>query len=306
MARWSPFVKTLALCIILAASGVSGWWIARRASLNSQRDTAIAQFGAQTAQDAPCAQGIRRDTLLVNFPAKFYAGKPGDLVNGDSVDVVPAGQSISAFYNSTFGAMRTITAVVVPDLLPPNPTFIPFGNPQTVDTLAPLIRKAGQVMLNTAIDAGTDFRFAGCLGAENQSPPVVYDAIIGDRLLLTGWRLAGDSGAGVLTLTLNWHVQAPDIDDVGVFIQVFDTSGNLVVETRGYPLAGAAPSRLWRMGDQWRDAHVIHVNSTGVLNGNCRILVGLYTTADGELLHAYDLAGKRLPGDMATINTAVK
>ena len=306
MTRWSLFVKTLALCIALAGLGLGGWWIARRVGLNTRRDTAIAQFGAQTAQDAPCAQGIRRDTLLVNFPATFFAGKPGDLVNGDSVDVVPAGQSISVFYNSTFGAMRTITTVVMPDLLPPNLTFIPLGNPQTVDTLAPLIRKAGRVIVATATDAGTDIRFAGCLGAENQSPPVVYDAIIGDRLLLTGWRLAGNSDAGVLTLTLNWHVQAPDLDDVGVFIQVFDTSGNLIVETRGYPLAGASPSRLWRLGDQWRDAHVIHVNNTAVLNGNYRILVGLYTTADGQLLHAYDLAGKRLPGDMVTINTAVK
>ncbi|MCL4505328.1 MAG: hypothetical protein M1140_04780 [Chloroflexi bacterium] len=293
--------RALATLVVLASAAWGAVYIQKRADLYDRLGSAIYQLRDASERSEPCAQGVRRDTLLINYPAWFYVNQPEYLVGHDGITTLSADQKLDDLYRINFGKARRFTTAVLPDILPRDADFTGLGDVQTQDSLQTPIRAAGQVIVNTLGADGMVLRYAGCLSAENQSAPAAYQAIIGDRLLLLHSEYRTDPARGDLQVTLDWHVQAPDPEDVTVFAQLIDATGRLIAQADGYPLAGASPSRLWRLGDQWRDVRTIHVEGGLPREGSYRVLAGAYVTAGAARLHAYDPAGRRLPDDAVVV-----
>ncbi len=292
-----------ALAVIIAAA----WgylYIQQRAGLYEMLGNAIYQLHDASERPEPCAQGVRRDILLVNYPAWFFVGQPEYLVGHDGITTLSAGQKLDDLYAINFGRQRRFTTAVLPDILPRNAVFTGLGDTQTQDSLQAALRAAGQVVVNQQGADGMVLRYAGCLSAANQSAPAAYQAIIGDRLLLLHSAYRVDTAHGDVQVALDWHVQAPDPEDVTVFAQLVDASGRLIAQADGYPLDGVSPSRLWRLGDQWREVRTIHPAGGLPPAGSYRVLVGAYVTAGAARLHAYNPAGQRLADDAVPVSTA--
>ena len=105
-------------------------------------------------------------------------------------------------------------------------------------------------------------------------------AIFGQQIALDGWiaRQKGD----VLSVGVLWQSITPPGDDYTVFVHVVGPNGNLVAQNDGEPVDGQYPTSTWEPGDRIFDVHQIDVGD--VAPGKYRIVVGLYTLADGRRL----------------------
>lgn len=116
---------------------------------------------------------------------------------------------------------------------------------------------------------------------EHPAPPrpehqaeATFDGVI--RLL--GYDLEAAASGGGLALTLYWQAAAPVEREYTVFVHLVDAAGRIVAQGDGPPLAGGYPTSYWRPGEVLADAH--HIDFDGP-PGEHRLLVGLYTLADG-------------------------
>ncbi len=102
--------------------------------------------------------------------------------------------------------------------------------------------------------------------------------LIGHDLPLT--QLApGDS----LKVTLYWQAEAEMDTDYTVFVQLLDSTGQVVAQVDLPPLAGAAPTTTWLPGEILTDPYTLTL-PTDLPPGDYRLITGLYHAATGERL----------------------
>jgi hypothetical protein len=104
------------------------------------------------------------------------------------------------------------------------------------------------------------------------------------------------SNQGVVTLT--WQSLA-SVQDLKVFVHVYDTSDQLVAQDDGPPADGFAPTLWWRPGDVITDLRAINIAS--LPSGTYHVTAGMYDFATGTRLEARDSSGARLPDDEITL-----
>ena len=289
--------------IVILAAGAWGYtYIQKRASLYTMLGQSIIRLGEETRLNlnSPCGQGQRNSTLLVNFPDWFFISQPEYLIGHDGIALISPGDELKNLYRVNFGQGLTFTNVVLPDIQPSNAVYVGMGQKHTQESLQPIIRTSGQLIASYAGDVAGIPRYAGCLEAEQQVMPAIYQALIDRRLLLLDSTLELDSTQNEFKVTLDWQTQSPSQQDTTIFAQLLDASGKLIAQSDGYPLAGTSPIRLWRAGDVWRDVRYIH--PTGSLpSGDFRVVVGAYLTQGAQRLPAEDASGRRLQDDVVVV-----
>lgn len=104
---------------------------------------------------------------------------------------------------------------------------------------------------------------------------------------------------GRLEVTLYWQATGDVERPYNVFFHVVDAQGRIVAQADAPPAGGRYPTDLWEAGDVVADPREVEVGS--LPPGRYRILVGLYSLADGSRLPAADRDGRRLPEDAAPV-----
>jgi hypothetical protein len=104
------------------------------------------------------------------------------------------------------------------------------------------------------------------------------------------------SDQGVVTLT--WQSLAA-VQDLKVFVHIYDAQGKLLAQDDGPPAEGFAPTSWWRRGDVIADTRSI--NMASLPPGTYRITAGMYSGTTGERLEARGADGARLPEDEITL-----
>jgi hypothetical protein len=125
--------------------------------------------------------------------------------------------------------------------------------------------------------------------ALDRAKPV--DASFGDRIGLLGFE-AEDSAAagGELEVTLYWSARQPPEENLIVFVQLIDDTGQPAASHDGAPMNGRYPSRAWFPGDVVPDAHRLTLDPA-TASGTYRLQVGLYRWPSLERLPAWDSEG---------------
>jgi hypothetical protein len=78
-----------------------------------------------------------------------------------------------------------------------------------------------------------------------------------------------------LAVSLFWRVlKAPD-EPLKVFVQMLDSTGKLVAQHDGEPVAWSRPTDKWRTGDQYVDRHGVLLPAD-LAPGQYKLLVGMY------------------------------
>lgn len=103
----------------------------------------------------------------------------------------------------------------------------------------------------------------------------------------------GDQG---LQLDLTWRVDSAVPPDVTVFVHVVDSSGQLVGQADGDPVAGAFPFWMWLPGTIAGDSRPLTADAEVQ-----EIRIGLYNRATGERLTAVSPDGVPLPDNAVVL-----
>jgi hypothetical protein len=89
------------------------------------------------------------------------------------------------------------------------------------------------------------------------------------------------------------------VQDLKVFVHIYDAQGKLLAQDDGPPAEGFAPTSWWRRGDVIADTRSI--NMASLPPGTYRITAGMYSGTTGERLEARGADGARLPEDEITL-----
>lgn len=95
---------------------------------------------------------------------------------------------------------------------------------------------------------------------------------------------------GWLNVWLRWEVITQPTEDYTVFVHVLDEHGMLVTQHDGWPMAGYAPTSIWRPGDLIDDRHSVAL-PLGLPPGEYQLMAGLYHALSGERLPLADGTG---------------
>jgi hypothetical protein len=95
-------------------------------------------------------------------------------------------------------------------------------------------------------------------------------------------------------VTLTWQSLAT-VQDLKVFVHVYDAGGKLVAQDDGPPAEGFAPTSWWRPGDVITDMRT--VNMARLPSGTYRVTAGMYDAITGTRLEARTASGARLADD---------
>lgn len=95
-------------------------------------------------------------------------------------------------------------------------------------------------------------------------------------------RTAATAG-GVLDLTLYWQADGPTLRPYTVFVQLLDSSGNIVAQQDGWPVDGRWPSTCWAAAETVSDPYSIVLPGEAP-SGTYQLVIGLYDAASGERL----------------------
>jgi hypothetical protein len=100
-----------------------------------------------------------------------------------------------------------------------------------------------------------------------------------------------------LALTLAWRSLDRTPTEYTVFVHVVGPDGQLVAQSDGPPLAGFAPTRIWRPGQTLLDEHLVQLPDD-LPPGEYEVRVGLYAQ-DGSRLPV--TLGETAVGDYAAL-----
>ena len=87
-----------------------------------------------------------------------------------------------------------------------------------------------------------------------------------------------------LTVTLIWSTDDVLQNDYVVFVHLLDSAGNLLASHDGMPAAGRRSTTTWTTNETVLDVHKFQVPTVSI-NGQARIVTGLYTQENGERLN---------------------
>ena len=87
-----------------------------------------------------------------------------------------------------------------------------------------------------------------------------------------------------MTVTLIWSTDDVLQNDYVVFVHLLDSEGNLLASHDGLPAAGQRSTTTWTTNETVLDVHKFQVPTVSI-NGQARIVTGLYTQENGERLN---------------------
>jgi hypothetical protein len=96
---------------------------------------------------------------------------------------------------------------------------------------------------------------------------------------------------GQANVTLYWQVQAPITVDFTVFVQVVDSTNNILAQGDGKPQSGFYTTPYWQPGEEIIDLHSITIPAD-LPAGPYDILLGFYEAESGNRLQILDEAGQ--------------
>lgn len=122
---------------------------------------------------------------------------------------------------------------------------------------------------------------------------------------LLGYRLEPEEATPgeELQLTLYWMATfaQPVAEEYTVFVHLVDTSGQIIAQHDGEPVAGRVLTSTWRKGDTIRDTHRLEWQ-TQECTGPARAKVGLYSLQTLQRLPAYGSVDERLLDDCIVLS----
>lgn len=98
-------------------------------------------------------------------------------------------------------------------------------------------------------------------------------------MLLEGYALDKEAGAGILPLQLFWRAEHPLDEDYTIFVHLVDRDGQTWSQHDKPPLDGEYPTSFWRPGETVMDTYALSL--AGVPAGTYWLEVGLYPSAGG-------------------------
>jgi len=259
--------------------------------------------------DLPLGNGVR----VVGYRRWPAAVAPGDAVYltlflRAEDDVAEASQAIVRVYAPQNGENYAQTAHPVPDAIPVDwwepGDVIAERFTLTTTTATPV----GAYDLDLSIpDAGVDgLRLAYVAvpwDGEIPSQAKPIDARFEGTISLAAVRLpetlAPDSEVGV---TLYWRSDAPQAEDLTVFVHLFGPDGSSVAGYDGPPMGGRYPTGAWQAGDLVPDTHHMQL-SEELPTGSYRLVVGLYRSATMERLSVETADGDTWPDRSVTVGS---
>ncbi len=294
---------------VLVALGSIGWswrYLGRRAELFARMRQVIG-----TLVTHGHVQDIRQDrelpTVVINFPEWFHVIQPEYALGHDGLTLISADRQLDDLYalneNKTISRQRFI-AVALPDVQDPAGQYHAFGPVHTVDSLQEILRSSGPVAVTQFIhNKWGNFVWLTPSGQFMPQPSQETIAQFDDqiKLITVTTSLIYDR----VEVAFDLQASVTLTRDMTIFVHVLDSSGQLVGQMDGYPLAGTSPLRLWRVGDRWHDRRLISLKlSSDGYPTVVQVQIGLYNTIDGQRIRAFSATGQRLVDDAVVVDAS--
>jgi hypothetical protein len=137
--------------------------------------------------------------------------------------------------------------------------------------------------------------------ADDEDIPNLTHIVFGDGAELVGYALPQKAVAPgqELALTLYWRALEPIDEDFSVYIDLFDSHGDIVGSWNAFPGGGLYPTRLWQPGQVIADSYRVPVALDARGPGVGRIEVGLFRRLPLEKLVARDPQGRKVTPNIA-------
>ena len=98
------------------------------------------------------------------------------------------------------------------------------------------------------------------------------------------------TSGGQLLVNLSWQSLAPMAEDYTVFVQVLDSTDQLVGQVDAWPLQGTYPTSQWEPGEQIEDPYIVQLDPN-LAPGEYRLQVGWYLLSTLRRLPVVDMTG---------------
>jgi hypothetical protein len=238
---------------------------------------------------ADAARSTSQEVTFVNLPYFFSSRGKGTECRNPFVFaptgavVIPPYADARDFVIYNGGPDRLTLAVTVREY---QPGWQTFGAPQSVEQLRERLGTSRVFVFDLV-----RWRFFDLSAAwQPNSPMGQARATLGKSQIAN---LKSEiSHQGVVTLT--WQSLAA-VQDLKVFVHVYDANGKLLAQDDGPPAAGFAPTSWWRRGDVITDTRTI--NMASLPPGTYRITAGMYGGTTGERLEVRGPDGAHMPED---------
>ena len=116
----------------------------------------------------------------------------------------------------------------------------------------------------------------------NRAPEKVIDAILGKRVRILGFDAMRDADA--LRAVIFWQPLVKLDANYTTFAHLLDSNGKKIAQGNDHQVGGEFyPTSLWDAGETLRDEFVISL-PPNIVQGDYRLLVGMYRSSDGEML----------------------
>ena len=127
-------------------------------------------------------------------------------------------------------------------------------------------------------------------------------ARFGNVARLLGYQLTHQPDG--LTLDLYWQADMPDRQDYTIFIHVLGAQESVVLGHDTQPADGSYPTGIWEPGEVVVDRHVL--DTGGLLAGEYRIEIGMYSLETGERLPVALPDGTQEPGRRLVLSDRIE
>jgi hypothetical protein len=229
---------------------------------------------------------------FINLPSWITPGTATYAVGHDGVQFWPDYAQPHTLASVTTGQPADIVLVRNEAIRPEMPYFYGISG-QAADW--PTLANAGSAVFVTEYQPQEiNLRPVGLLNVpESTDTPL---ALFNKGQIILEAAKAAPSGGGT-AVRLTWRVIEPPPDSLTIFVHVIDSSGQLVTQADGDPLAGSFPLSQWTAGLTAEDQRYILTSSDGL-----QILIGLYDRNTGERWTAETPTSQPLPDNAVSID----
>jgi len=247
---------------------------------------------------ADAAQSTSQDTAFINLPYFFSSRGQGTECRNPFVFaptgavVIPPYADVRDFITYNGGPDRPALAATVREY---QPGWQTFGAPMPVEQLRGQLNTSRVFVfdlirwrtfdLSAVWKPNAPLSSAQATLGPAQTPALRAGASVSNLK-------SEISSQGQVTLT--WQSLAA-VQDLKIFVHVYDAGGKLVAQDDGPPAQGFAPTSWWRPGDVITDLRTVHV--ADLAPGTYRVTAGMYDAITGTRLEARTASGAHLADD---------
>jgi hypothetical protein len=163
------------------------------------------------------------------------------------------------------------------------------------DGLARQMNQSGSIYLTRYEDNRIQLIPAGRVTAVEPGPA---SARLGSVIELGSTQII--SRDQTIEVVLNYRLLQKVDQDLSVFVHLYNSAGQLVAQSDGYPLLGLAPFWMWPADQTLQDRHTITWPADAPA-GSYQIGLGVYDRGSGQRLEAAAADGSRFPNDTVII-----